>query len=220
MTRKEALKRVLVFLLVITSVSAILLYVQNSIGITTIQDVVAEAGIWGPALFILIILLTHVFAPIQGSPFVIVGFAVFGKWAVVHIYLATAISSLINFWIARKFGRNLVTRFVGKAAMAKVDHIATHEGVKVLIIMRLFQGFVTDFISYAAGFTSIRFPAYYLVSLLAPLPWTILMFIFFDSIPQQQVFGWMLVIGAVFFVIPPTYYFLKHRLAGKRLEHT
>lgn len=105
-------------------------------------------------------------------------------------------------------------KLVGKEAMSKVDHLASHEGAKLLVAMRLFQGFISDYISYAAGFTSIKFSMYYLVSLVVPIPWTIIMFIFFDSIPQQQMFGWMLAVGAVFFVIPPIYYYLKHQKKG------
>ena len=112
-----------------------------------------------------------------------------------------------------------MVRLVGKGAMSKVDHIAAHEGVKVLIVMRFFQGYISDFISYAAGFTSIKFPVYYLISLIVPIPWTVIMFIFFDWLPQQQMFGWMLALGAVFFVIPPIYYYLKHRFTKKHIEH-
>lgn len=211
MSKREVVKKALLFLLIITFVSGILLYVQKIIGLDKVQRVVAELGALGPVVLIFLILLTHVFAPIQGSPFIILGFAVFGKWTVIYMYLATVVSSFTNFWIARKLGRNIVVKLVGKEAMSKVDHIASHEGVKLLVAMRLFQGFISDYISYAAGFTSIKFPVYYLVSLVVPIPWTIIMFIFFDSIPQQQVFGWMIAVGAVFFVIPPVYYYLKHR---------
>ncbi len=219
MSKKEVIKKALLFLLIITSVSGILLYIQKIIGLAKIQQLVAESGVWGPMVLIVLIVLTHIFAPIQGSPFVVLGFAVFGKWSVIYVYLATVISSFTNFWIARKFGRDLVIRLVGKEAMSKVDHIALHEGIKVLIIMRFFQGFISDYISYAAGFTSIKFPVYYLISLAVPLPWTGFMFVFFDSIPQQQVFGWMLALGAVFFIIPPTYYYLKHRFTKRHIEH-
>ncbi len=219
MSKKEVIKKVLLFLVIITSVSGILLYIQKMIGLVKIQQLVAESGVWGPVMLIFLVVLTHIFAPIQGSPFIILGFAVFGKWAVTYVYLATVISSFTNFWIARKLGRGIVIRLVGKGAMSKVDHIAAHEGVKLLIAMRLFQGFISDYVSYAAGFTSIKFPVYYLVSLVVPIPWTIIMFVFFDSIPQQQMFGWMLAVGAVFFVIPPIYYYLKHRFAKKHIEH-
>ena len=211
MSKKEVIKKAVLFLVVITFVSGIVLYIQKIIGLTKIQQLVTESGVWGPVVLVFLVVLTHIFAPIQGSPFIILGFAVFGKWAVIYVYLATVISSFTNFWIAKKFGRGIVMKLVGKEAMSKVDHIASHEGVKLLVVMRLFQGFISDFVSYAAGFTAIKFPVYYLISLVVPLPWTIIMFIFFDSIPQQQVFGWMLVIGAVFFVIPPIYYYLRHR---------
>lgn len=203
MSKKEVIRKAL--LLIITSISGVFLYVQKLVGLAKIQQLVAESGVWGPVILIFLIVLT--------------GFALFGKWTIIYLSLATAISSFTNFWIARKFGRDLVVRLVGKGAMSKVDHIAAHEGVKVLIVMRFFQGYISDFISYAAGFTSIKFPVYYLISLIVPIPWTVIMFIFFDWLPQQQIFGWMLALGAVFFVIPPIYYYLKHRFTKKHIEH-
>lgn len=215
MNKNEVIKKALIFLLIITIVSGILLYIQKIIGLAKIQQLVAESGVWGPVVLIFLVVLTHIFAPIQGYPFIILGFAIFGKWTIFYVYLATIVSSFTNFWIARKFGRGIVVKLVGKEAMSKVDHIASHEGVKLLVAMRLFQGFISDYISYAAGFTSIKFPVYYLVSLVVPIPWTIIMFIFFDSIPQQQMFGWMLAVGAVFFIIPPIYYYLRYRFFSK-----
>ena len=219
MSKKEAIRKAITLILVILAISGVLLYAQKAIGLERIRQVVSGAGVWGPVIFVFLVLLTHVFAPIQGSPVVILGFGLFGKWAVIYLYLATVVSSIANFWIARKLGREVVMKLVGKGAMAKVDHIAVHEGAKMLIIMRFFQGWITDYISYAAGFTSIKFATYYLISLVVPLPWTVLMFLFFDLVPYQQMFGWMLAVGAVFFVIPPIYYYLKHRFTKRHIEH-
>lgn len=101
MNKKEVFKKALLFLLIITFVSGILLYVQKVIGLAKIQQLVSESGAWGPVVLIFLVVLTHIFAPIQGYPFVILGFAVFGKWTIFYVYLATVISSFTNFWIAR-----------------------------------------------------------------------------------------------------------------------
>lgn len=219
MTRRQVIKKALLLFLAITALSAILIYLQNRIGLDKIRETITLAGVWGPVIYIFLHLITQIVAPIQGSPFYFLALAVFGKWAVIYLYIVVAISSFTNFWIARKFGREIVVKLVGREGMAKVDHIATHEGVKALIIMRLFQGIINDFISYAAGFTSMKFSIYIAVSLIVPIPWTLISFFFFNLIPQEQIFAWGIVIGLVFFILPPLYYWLKHRISAKRILH-
>ena len=220
MSRKQIIKKALVFFLLITTISAVLIYIQNRIGLEKIKEVIVEAGIWGPILYILLHLLTHIVAPLQGSPFFILAIAIFGKWAIIYTYIVSVISSFTNFWISRKLGRDIVTKLVSKDGMVKIDHIASsQEGVKTLIIMRFFQGYITDFVSYAAGLTSIDFKKYYLISVLVPLPWTFGWFFFFDKLPQEKVFFWALITGGVAFIIPPTYYYLKHKIVHGKVVH-
>ena len=218
MDRKLLRKVVLLFLLVST-VSGILIYVQNRIGFDRIQDVIKEVGFWGPAIYIFLQLLTHIAAPIQGTPLNIAAIAAFGKSAFLYMYITHVISSFTNFWIARKLGRDIVVRLVGKDGMANIDHDAEHEGVKALIILRFFQGFITDFVSYAAGLTKMKFSTYYLISLVVPIPWLMVMLLIFNKVSAQKIFFWSLAIGAVFFVIPPTYYYLKHKFFEERIVH-
>ena len=219
MAKKEIIKKAILLFLLITSISVGLIYIQNQIGLERIREIIIHAGFWGPLVYILLDLLTHIVAPIQGTPIMLIAFAVFGKWAVIYTYIVVVISSFTNFWIARKLGRSFVVKLIGKEGMSKIDHIATHEGTKALIIMRFFQGWISDFVSYASGLTSIKFPVYYLISVLVPIPWTLAMFFFFNYIPQQQILFWVMLVGGIFFIIPPLYYFLRHRFYRKRVVH-
>lgn len=211
MTNKKIVKKAIFIFLGITAISGTLIYLQNLIGLETIKLLIIRAGFWGPLVYILLHLITHIVAPIQGSPFLILAIAIFGKWAIIYTYIVVVMSSFTNFWLSRKFGRGIVVKLVGHDGMQKIDKISEKEGVKALIIMRFFQGFISDFVSYAAGLTSIKFSTYYLVSIIVPIPQTLSMFFFFNLFPQEQVFFWTLSIGAVFFITPPLYYFLKNR---------
>ena len=209
MTKRQAVKKGAVFLLVITLISALLLYLQNQVGLENIRTFIIQTGPLGPVIYILLIVLTHILAPLQGSPILIAGLAIFGKWVIIYSYLASVISSYTNFWIARKFGRGLVTKLVGNEGLAKIDHIASHEGPKALVFMRLFQAWITDFVSYAAGLTSIKFSTYFFISVLAPIPGTLIFFLLFDRIDHfsvEKIFAWILLFGGAMFAIPPIYY--------------
>lgn len=219
MAKKEIIKKAILLFLLITLISASLIYIQNRIGLEKIRGIIIQAGPLAPMVFILLLLLTQILAPIQGTPIFFLGFVIFGKWTILYVYISAAISAATNFWIARKFGREIVVKLVGKEGMTKVDHITTHEGTKALIIMRLFQGIIHDFVSYAVGFTSMKFKTYYIISLLVPIPWTVSTFLLFGLIPEEQLFYWSMVLGIVFFIIPPIYYYLKHRFYEKKIVH-
>lgn len=211
MKQKLPNKRIIFILLLVTAISGLLIYLQKLTGIEKIRELILHSGVWGPVIYIFLHLITQIFAPIQGTPLLILALVTFGKWAVVYTYLVNLLSSFTNFWIARKLGRGVVIRLVGKDGMTKVDKIAQEEGVKALIILRFFQGFMHDFISYAAGLTSMKFSTYYLISTVVPLPWTIAWFVFFDSIPERSVFSLWLSLGALLFLIPPLYYLVKNK---------
>lgn len=219
MNKAKLIKKAITLFLLITTISLVLVYIQNKIGLDKTREFIIEAGFWGPAVYIFLHLLTQIVAPLQGSPFYFLALAIFGKWSVVYLYIVVAISSFTNFWIARTFGRDIVIKLVGKDGMEKIDHIAEHEGTKALIIMRFFQGTINDFISYAAGLTSMKFSTYIAISLIVPIPWTILFFFFFDIVPYEQVFIWGLVSGVIFLIIPPLYYYLKHKFFETRIVH-
>ncbi|MDO8488014.1 MAG: VTT domain-containing protein [bacterium] len=215
MTKKQALKHGLVFLATIGLFTLPLIYFQRKVGSEAIQQAIVDSGYWGPIIYIALRLVTHIVAPISGTPIIIAGLLAFGKWVIVYDYIVAATSGFTNFWIARIFGRNLVIKVVGREAMNKIDQIATHEGVKVLIIMRLFLGAFVDFISYAAGLTNIKFRPYYLITLLAPLPYTLIALSLFNFFDIKQL---SLVSASIYFVVPtilftPIAYFLIKRFS-------
>jgi len=63
------------------------------------------------------------------------------------MYLATVISSFTNFWISKQWGRSLVIKLVGNKNMQKIDEFTEYYGVGALIFLRLFSGYMTDFVS-------------------------------------------------------------------------
>src|SRR5690606_5269575 len=74
----------------------------------------------------------------------------------------------ISFSSARPLGRWVGRGLVGKAGMARVDQFYQQVGGwRGLLYARLFLFSIYDFISYAAGFTPLRYKSYLLVSIFA-----------------------------------------------------
>ncbi len=151
-----------------------------------VQDWVLSAGAWGPLVYVFLMLITYVIAPASGTPVLFVGFYMFGSAAILYAAIAEMVSIVTNFWIARKWGRGVVERFVGHRGMEKIDRIDRDYGLGMLWVARVFLGSVHEFVSYAAGFTTIRFRRYFIVSLFGMIPGTMIWY-YFSSLTQSPV---------------------------------
>ncbi|MDP3954957.1 MAG: VTT domain-containing protein [bacterium] len=157
--------------------------------------IVQEAGIWGPLVFIFLTLMTSVIAPISNLPLWLGGYALFGNWVQIYTDVAFVLGSAVNFLIARRFGRMVVIKLVGGKNMTKVDTFTQDYGFKTLIFLRIFQGNISDFISYAYGLTNMKFIPYLLVTILAPIPWILLwQFYLFDKVNSYYDFVFLTVV--------------------------
>ncbi len=132
------------------------------------------------------------------------GFYAFRQQAIIYVSMATFLSFIINFYIARKWGRGLVQKFVGQKGMENVDQFSQHYGLVSLFFARMFLGGIADFISYGAGLTKISFYPYLTVSTIGAIPGTILWYKI-SSLTNNPtliiLFSFYLVFGLGIFVI-------------------
>lgn len=136
-----------------------------------VKTIISSFGILGPITFILLIVLGIVLAPINGFLIWLPGFYIFGlEKAIIYAIIAGWIGALIAFFIARKLGRPVVIKFVGKKEIARVDKLTDELGIKALWILRLFGGVLFDVVSYASGLTNISFKQFLMITVLGSLP--------------------------------------------------
>lgn len=173
MTIKEK-KKVLFSLFLIIVVSVILSLWGSKIDIGLIVSQVQKAGIWAPIVYVIALTIPAVIAPLSGAPIYIAGYVMFGAKVQLYAYLVSIFSSVSNFFIARKWGRRWVEKMVGRDDMEKIDSFTKDYGLFSLIFLRIFQGYLHDFISYAYGLTNMKFLPYMIVNILAPIPWLLL----------------------------------------------
>src|SRR3989344_4504821 len=173
MTTKEK-KRVVSYILLIVVVSVTLSVWGSRIDTSGIVLFVQRMGIWAPLIYIIIGAIPSIVAPLSSSPIFISGYILFDNRVQFYAYLSMLLASVINFWIARKWGRLWVRKLVGKDDLAKVDAFANDYGLLSLIFLRVFQGHISDFVSYAYGLTRMKFVPYLIICILAPIPWLLL----------------------------------------------
>lgn len=196
-------KKIGLYLFFLIVVSLGIYYLGSRIRLEDITRVVEDAGVWAPVLYSLILTLTYVIAPLSGTPVFLAGYFLFGRNVQFLNYFACLLGAVINFWIARRFGRGVVSKLVGERNISKVDRFTENYGVKSLIFLRLLQGQFHDFIAYAYGLTNMKFVPYFIVSVLAPIPWFLLWYFYiFNQIENVRDLSlWLLITVAPFFVI-------------------
>lgn len=150
--------------------SLVLYFLGKQIPAVTIQNFVESTGAWGPVVFILAHSLSIIVAPISGLPFLVAGFYLFGEVTIVYMYLSANVGFVVNFYVAKKWGRAIVVKLIGHDSMARVDKLAREYGVFTLIFLRLLWGGIADYVSYAYGLTQMKFKTYITVSFLATIP--------------------------------------------------
>lgn len=181
-----------------------------------VESITNEAGWYGPFLVGFFILLTQVFAPLSGTPVMIVGIKLYGyPQAMGLLYISCLLSAVINFWIARLYGRTLVKRLVGEKSLKKIDELSEINEKALLISSRLLGYSFFDLISYAVGLTKIGFVKYFVyTAFLTLIPFAVQYFLFsnldFNSLRGMVIyFASIAVAGAIFARILYKTYFPK-----------
>lgn len=140
----------------------------QAVGLERLQQTIVEAGPVAPLVYILVRASTFIAAPLSSGPIQFAAGILFGLWpGTVYSLLGELIGGSANFWIARLLGRPVVARLVGQGGMARVEKFYRQVGKAwTLVYARLFLFAIYDFISYAAGFTPMKYRQYVLVTAL------------------------------------------------------
>ncbi len=183
----------------------LLYWLVNAIGLTELQLMIAGAGLWGPLIFVGIKALTFTVAPLSAGPIQFASGILFGVIpGTFYSLLGEVIGGTINVVIARLLGRRIVKKFVGAAALHRIDDFYKRhlDDWKSLIAARLLLFSVYDFISYAVGFGQIRLSVYIVVSFVGGLlPTYIFVLIGSEAAQNQDVLLMFYLGAAVLFVL-------------------
>ncbi len=180
-------------------------YFLYSIDKEILENIAIRLGWLGPVFIGLVLVCTQVFAPLSGSAFFFIGVKLYGYQPMLVLFYCTSmISAPICFFVARTYGRGMVTKLVGKENMGRLDEVTLLHEKPLLIVGRTLGYYFFDFISYALGLTKISFKKYFSYTVLLTLiPYILLYFVFknlnFDNFRNVMVFyGAMVITGIVF----------------------
>ncbi len=122
-------------------------------------------------VYILLIIIGIIFAPIHPFIFYVSGGILFGPYiSWVLTMVGVTIGSSIAFKISQIYGRSFVERHISKKKIKKFDKVSEKYGPLSIFLLRVNPLTSTDVWSYIAGLTKIKFGKFLMWTLLGVAP--------------------------------------------------
>jgi uncharacterized membrane protein YdjX (TVP38/TMEM64 family) len=140
------------------TITAVYLFARF-IGIDSVQERIATAGIWGPLIIMALKASTLVIAPLGGAPLYPIAGVAFGFWyGFLYTFIGDLLGATVAFFISRWFGRRIVQYLVTRPGMRLVEAILVYLGTtRGLVSARLIFFSFPEGVTYAAGLSPIPF---------------------------------------------------------------
>lgn len=131
------------------------------------KEWVQDRGPFGPIVFVLVMALSVLFAPIPNVPIFIAAGLAWGPWLGTAYSLAgLALGSAMAFYAARWLGQRHLGRLIGHRMAGRLNALADTMGGRVIFWARMLPAINFDWISFVAGMTSMRFTVFIVYSTL------------------------------------------------------
>jgi uncharacterized membrane protein YdjX (TVP38/TMEM64 family) len=154
---KPKLIQLLQFILIIAVIAG-MIWGFNQIGAEQLKSNVQQFGIWAP-LVLMGLRFTSIVIPIlPGTVFAFLAGGLFGFGVgAATILIADALACTLNFYLARRYGRSLVQKFVGERFMDRVDQLSRkHLEKNFFLTTGFMMGGGFDFVTYGIGLTQMK----------------------------------------------------------------
>lgn len=134
------------------------------------QAWVEDRGALAPIVFITVMALSVLFAPVPNAPIYIAAGIVWGPvLGTAYCMAGLTLGSAIAFWIARRIGRKHLPRLIGHRAANRLDGLVETMGGRVVFWSRMIPAVNFDWVSFVAGMTAVPFRVFIVYSFLGML---------------------------------------------------
>ena len=140
--------------------------------VEAVQRAVAATGAWGPVVYVLLhVVLTLV--PVSKNLLSGVAGALFGLAGGIAIsWVASMLSALVGFAIARRLGRDAVAELTGPR-IDKAEDIMRQQGVLAVIVARLTPVLPFTIVNYGAGVSAVSLRDFLVGTAIGIVPGTV-----------------------------------------------
>lgn len=183
---KHVTKIILATLLVVSVLSYLLIpkfniYINglfklfSTMNVDTIVGYIRSYGIYAVIVSFFLMMFQSIAAPLPAFLITFANAAVFGWWqGAILSWTSSMAGAALCFFIAKILGRNAVEKITSKFALESVDGFFERYGKHTILICRLLPFVSFDYISYAAGLTSMKFIPFFIATGVGQLPATII----------------------------------------------
>ncbi len=172
-----------------------------------IQGLVDNAGLLAPAVYVALLVVQAIVAPLPAPAVAMAGGYSFG---IVEGFLLTWVGALLggifSFGLSRLFGRGFVASSV---RLERLDRYVQAHGAILVFVLRLIPLVSFDAISYAAGLSGMSFKKFFVATTLGMAPGTFVFVYLGGSSPGLDV--WAVLIGLAVLAVA-AYVYLRVRL--------
>ena len=187
MKKKKWMAKIILLLLVLICVAAYIwipvvrsrmnyiFMLFSSLSVESLIGYIRSFGIYAVAVSFLLMVFQSVAAPLPAFLITFANAAVFGWWQGAILSWSSAMAgALLCFIIARVAGRDVVEKLTSRLAMDSVDVYFEKYGKHTILICRLLPFVSFDFVSYAAGLTSMKAVPFLVATGIGQLPATLI----------------------------------------------
>ena len=140
--------------LVAAALVAVLL--ARTTDLAAVQQAVRAAGLWAPAVFVLLQVAVTV-APVPRTVFTVAAGLLFGSsTGLLLAVTATTVTAVLAFWLVRFATRRVVERHAGWAAVAWVRERLARRGLLAVVSLRLIPVVPFSAMNYASGLSGVH----------------------------------------------------------------
>ena len=145
-----------------------------SMDVEVVAEYIRSYGIYAMIISFFLMMFQSIAAPLPAFLITFANAAIFGWWQGAILSWTSAMAgAAMCFYISRILGRDVVEKLTSKFAMESVDGFFERYGKHAILICRLLPFVSFDYISYAAGLTSMGFGAFFVATGIGQLPATL-----------------------------------------------
>ena len=142
---------------------------------TVVKEFVASYGVYAALVSFALMILQSVAAPLPAFLLTFANANLFGWWQGAILSWTSAMAgAAMCFYIARVLGRDVVAKITSKAGVEQIDEFFEKYGKNAILICRLLPFVSFDYVSFAAGLTSMSFGSFMVATGIGQLPDTLI----------------------------------------------
>ena len=141
---------------------------------TEVKQFISSYGVYAASISFALMVLQSIVAPLPAFVLTFANANLFGWWQGAILSWSSAMAgAAVCFYIARILGRDVAERLTSKTGLKQIDEFFEKYGNNTILICRLLRFVSFDYVSYAAGLTSMSFWDFFIATGIGQLPATI-----------------------------------------------